>query len=40
MDLNGQWIEASDDEVYDLVMAVASGAVDLRQITATLARWH
>lgn len=40
MDLNGQWLEAPDDDVYDLVMAVASGSVDLQQITAVLARWH
>lgn len=40
LDLNGQWIEAPDDDAYDLVMAVASGNVTLSQTAATLGLWH
>jgi len=40
MDINGAWIEAPDDEAYDLVMTVAEGRAELTQIARTLARWH
>ena len=39
LDLNGRWLDAPDDEAYDLVIAVASGAADLPQITDTLREW-
>ena len=40
LDINGAWIEAPDDDAYNLVIAVASGQADLQQIAATLAQWH
>ncbi|MBW3084952.1 Toxin Doc [Austwickia sp. TVS 96-490-7B] len=40
LDLNGTWIDAPDDDAYDLVIAVASGTIEREQIAATLARWH
>lgn len=40
MDLNGMWIEAPDDDAYDLVIAVAEGSTTLPEIARTLARWH
>lgn len=40
LDINGAWIEANDDDAYELVMAVAAGEVDLTYIAATLHRWH
>lgn len=40
LDINGAWVEAPDDDAYDLVMAVAGGQVTLAEITETLARWH
>lgn len=38
-DLNGSWIEAPDDEAYDLVIAVAEGRLDVPEIAASLQRW-
>ena len=38
-DLNGTWIEAPDDEAYDLVIAVAEGRLDVAEIAAALSRW-
>jgi death-on-curing protein len=39
LDVNGVWIEGPDDAVYDLVIAVASGAADLSEISAALEPW-
>ncbi|WP_296136839.1 type II toxin-antitoxin system death-on-curing family toxin [uncultured Tessaracoccus sp.] len=39
LDVNGVWLEAPDDEAYDLVIGVASGRVALRQVTVALRRW-
>ena len=38
-DINGSWIEAPDDEAYDLVIAVAAGGLDVPEIAAALSRW-
>jgi len=38
-DLNGIWIEAPDDDAYDLVIAVAEGRLDVAEIAAALERW-
>ena len=38
-DLNGTWIEAPDDEAYELVIAVAEGRLDVPDIAAALAAW-
>jgi death-on-curing protein len=38
-DINGTWIEAPDDEAYDLVIAVAEGRVDVPEIAESLRRW-
>ena len=38
-DINGMWIEAPDDEAYDLVIAVAEGRLDVPEIAASLQRW-
>lgn len=38
-DLNGTWIEAPDDEAYDLVIAVAEGRLEVAEIAGSLARW-
>ncbi len=38
-DLNGTWIEAPDDEAYDLVIAVAQGRLDVPEIALALQRW-
>lgn len=38
--LNGVELEAPDDDAYDLVIAVATGEVDLAAIAAELAGWH
>lgn len=40
LDLNGTWIEAPDDDAYNLVIAVASGEIGLQDIATTLARWR
>lgn len=39
LDLNELWVEAPDDHAYDLVMAVAGGAVTLGQISEALKGW-
>ena len=38
-DINGVWIDAPDDEAYDLVIAVAEGRLDVPDIAAGLRRW-
>ena len=38
-DVNGTWIEAPDDDAYDLVIAVAEGRLEVPDIAATLAGW-
>lgn len=40
LDVNGAWIEAPDEDAYDLVIAVASGRLDLAEIAGTFSRWH
>lgn len=40
LDINGAWVEAPDDDAYDLVIAVASGQLTLPEIARTLGRWH
>ena len=40
LDVNGCWLEAPDDEAYDLVMGIAGGTLTLPDITAALSRWH
>ncbi len=38
--INAQWLSASEDERFDFVIGVATGAVpDLEEIAATLRRW-
>lgn len=39
LDINGRPVEAPDDDAYDLVIAVASGQVELDEIAAILSRW-
>ncbi len=39
LSINGCWIEAPDDDAYDLVIAVASGELELHEIADALARW-
>lgn len=39
LDLNGVWIEAPDDDAYELVIAVASGAAHLNAVAAALVAW-
>ena len=38
--LNGITLEAPDDDAYNLVMAIASGATDYRETAHRLAGWH
>lgn len=38
-DLNGTWIEAPDDEAYDLVIAVAEGRCEVADIAVALVSW-
>ena len=38
--INGEALEAPDDDAYDLVIDVASGTTDLPAIAAALAGWH
>lgn len=40
LDINGSWVEAPDDDAYDLVIAAASGCLSLVEIAEALARWH
>jgi death-on-curing protein len=38
--LNGEWVEASEDELFDFMIAVASGAIDgVEQIAEQLRTW-
>jgi death on curing protein len=38
--LNGQWVDASEDDRFDLMIAVASGAIDdVDQIAEQLRTW-
>jgi death-on-curing protein len=38
--LNGEWVEASEDDRFDLMIAVASGAIDnVDQIADQLRTW-
>ncbi|AQP44409.1 type II toxin-antitoxin system death-on-curing family toxin [Tessaracoccus flavus] len=39
LDINGLEVDAPDDDAYDLVIAVASGQADLREIADALRRW-
>lgn len=39
LDLNGVWIEAPDDDAYELVIAVASAAAHLDAVAAALVAW-
>lgn len=39
LDLNGVWIEAPDDDAYELVIAVASGAAHLNAVAEALVAW-
>ncbi len=38
-DVNGVWLEAPDDDAYNLVIGIAEGRVDYHQSAATLAAW-
>lgn len=38
--LNGETLEAPDDEAYDLVIDVANAGVDLEAIADQLGAWH
>ncbi|RKQ34907.1 type II toxin-antitoxin system death-on-curing family toxin [Kocuria tytonis] len=40
LDLNEVWIEAPDDDVHDLIIAVASGRSTLQHSAEMLGRWH
>lgn len=39
LDLNGRWIEAPDDDAYNLVIALASGQKSIEEIAMELSRW-
>ncbi|SPF67281.1 Fido domain profile [Propionibacterium ruminifibrarum] len=39
LDVNGVWIEAPDDDAYDLVIAVASGSAGLSEVAEALVTW-
>lgn len=39
LDVNGVWIEAPDDAAYELVIAVASGAEALTDVSRALEFW-
>jgi death-on-curing protein len=38
-DINGTWLDAPDDDAYDLVIAVADGQLEPPEIAAALHRW-
>ncbi len=38
--LNGEQLDAPDNDAYDLVISVASGTRPYAEIAAELARWH
>lgn len=39
LDLNGVWIEAPDEDAYELVIAVASGVTHLDEVAKALVMW-
>lgn len=39
LDLDGRPVDADDDEVFALVMAVADGTADVTEVTEALDRW-
>lgn len=39
LDVNGVWVEAPDDDAYDLVVGVAAGDRDLVDVAAALEVW-
>ena len=40
LDINGHWIEALDDDAYQLVMAVAAGELSLKETAEALSQWR
>ena len=40
LDINGHWIEAPDDDAYQLVMAVAAGELSLQETAEALSQWR
>ena len=40
LDINCHWIEAPDDDAYQLVMAVAAGELSLKGTAEALSQWH
>ena len=40
LDINGHWIEAPDDNAYQLVIAVAAGELSLEEVALTLSQWR
>jgi len=40
LDINGHWIEAPDDDAYQLVIAVAAGELSLEEIAEALSQWR
>ena len=39
LDVNGIWVEVDDDEAYDVVMALASGALEFSDLVGIVSRW-
>ena len=39
LDVNGVWIEAPDDDAYQLVIDFASGKVELAHLAQVLSSW-
>ena len=40
LDINGAWIEAPDDDAYDLVIAVATGSWGVTEAADAFRRWR
>lgn len=40
LDVNGHSVSATDDDVFDLVMRVAEGSIDVGDIAASLTTWN
>ena len=40
LDINGHWIEAPDDNAYQLVIAVAAGELSLEEVALPLSQWR
>ena len=40
LDINGHWIEAPDDDAYQLVIAVAAGELSLEEVALALSQWR